>query len=105
MELLSGNEAIAQGAWEAGCRIGVAYPGTPSTETLETFAKMDGVYAEWCVNEKVAVEVGVGASAAGARVLALSAPVRYIHSACSGAKYDDLEQVFALASALAERGF
>ena len=69
MELLSGNEAIAQGAWEAGCRIGVAYPGTPSTETLEAFAKMDGVYAEWCVNEKVAVEVGVGASAAGARVL------------------------------------
>ena len=69
MELLSGNEAIAQGAWEAGCRIGVAYPGTPSTETLETFAMMDGVYAEWCVNEKVAVEVGVGASAAGARVL------------------------------------
>ena len=69
MELLSGNEAIAQGAWEAGCRIGVAYPGTPSTETLETFAKMDGVYAEWCVNEKVAVEVGIGASAAGARVL------------------------------------
>ena len=70
MELLSGNEAIAQGAWEAGCRIGVAYPGTPSTETLETFAKKEGVYAEWCVNEKVAVEVGVGASAAGARVLA-----------------------------------
>lgn len=70
MVLLSGNEAIAQGAWEAGARIGVAYPGTPSTETLEAFAKKDGVYAEWCVNEKVAVEVGVGASAAGARVLA-----------------------------------
>lgn len=70
MELLSGNEAIAQGAWEAGCRIGVAYPGTPSTETLETFAKKDGVYAEWAVNEKVAVEVALGASAAGARVLA-----------------------------------
>ncbi|MDO4182350.1 MAG: thiamine pyrophosphate-dependent enzyme [Coriobacteriia bacterium] len=70
MELLSGNEAIARGAWEAGCTIGVAYPGTPSTETLENFAKMDGVYAEWCTNEKVAVEVGVGASAAGARVLA-----------------------------------
>ena len=69
MELLSGNEAIAQGAWEAGARIGVAYPGTPSTETLEAFAKKDGVYAEWCVNEKVAVEVGVGASAGGARVL------------------------------------
>ncbi|MEE0706959.1 MAG: indolepyruvate ferredoxin oxidoreductase subunit alpha, partial [Adlercreutzia sp.] len=70
MELMSGNEAIAQGAWEAGCTIGVAYPGTPSTETLEAFAKKDDVYAEWCVNEKVAVEVGVGASAAGARVLA-----------------------------------
>lgn len=69
MELMSGNEAIAQGAWEAGARIGVAYPGTPSTETLENFAKKEGVYAEWAVNEKVAVEVGVGASAAGARVL------------------------------------
>lgn len=70
MVLMSGNEAIAQGAWEAGATIGVAYPGTPSTETLENFAQKDGVYAEWCVNEKVAVEVGVGAAAAGARVLA-----------------------------------
>ena len=43
MELMSGNEAIAQGAWEAGCTIGVAYPGTPSTETLEAFAKKEGV--------------------------------------------------------------
>ena len=70
MELLSGNEAIARGAWEAGASIGVAYPGTPSTETMETFAKFDNVYAEWCTNEKVAVEVGLGASAAGCRVLA-----------------------------------
>ena len=70
MELLSGNEAIAQGAWEAGARVGVAYPGTPSTETLENFAKKEGVYAEWCTNEKVALEVGMGACAAGARVLA-----------------------------------
>ncbi|MCL1796887.1 MAG: thiamine pyrophosphate-dependent enzyme [Eggerthellaceae bacterium] len=70
MELLSGNEAIAQGAWEAGVRIGVAYPGTPSTETMECFATKEGVYAEWCPNEKVALEVGLGASAAGARVLA-----------------------------------
>ena len=69
MKLLSGNEAIARGAWEAGATIGVAYPGTPSTETMETFARFDGVYAEWCTNEKVAVEVGLGASAAGARVL------------------------------------
>lgn len=70
MQLLSGNEAIAQGAWEAGAHVGVAYPGTPSTETMEEFGKKDGVYAEWCPNEKVAVEVGAGASAAGARVLA-----------------------------------
>ena len=70
MELMSGNEAIARGAWEAGATIGVAYPGTPSTETMESFARYEDVYAEWCTNEKVAVEVGVGASAAGARVLA-----------------------------------
>lgn len=70
MELMSGNEAIARGAWEAGASIGVAYPGTPSTETMESFSRYDGVYAEWCTNEKVAVEVGIGASAAGARVLA-----------------------------------
>lgn len=69
MKLLSGNEAIAQGAWEAGCHIGTAYPGTPSTETMETFAELLGVYAEWCPNEKVALEVAVGASAAGARTL------------------------------------
>ena len=69
MEFLSGNEAIARGAWEAGCHIGTAYPGTPSTETMETFAMLPGVYAEWCPNEKVALEVAMGASAAGARVL------------------------------------
>lgn len=69
MELMSGNEAIAQGAWEAGASIGVAYPGTPSTETMEQFALKEGVYAEWCTNEKVALEVGLGAAAAGARVL------------------------------------
>lgn len=70
MQFLSGNEAIAQGAWEAGAHIGVAYPGTPSTEAMEAFSAKDGVYAEWCPNEKVALEVGAGASAAGARVLA-----------------------------------
>ena len=69
MELLSGNEAIAQGAWEAGAHIGAAYPGTPSTETMEAFAAKSGVYAEWSPNEKVALEVGIGASCAGARVL------------------------------------
>ena len=67
MELLSGNEAIARGAWEAGATVGVAYPGTPSTETMEQCATMEGVYGEWCVSEKVAVEVRMGASAGGAR--------------------------------------
>jgi len=67
--LLSGNEAIARGAWEAGASIGVGYPGTPSTETLESFAASEGVYAEWATNEKVALEVGIGASQAGARAL------------------------------------
>lgn len=70
MELLSGNEASAHAAKDAGASIGVGYPGTPSTETLETFAKLDGVYAEWCTNEKVALEVAIGASAAGARCFA-----------------------------------
>jgi indolepyruvate ferredoxin oxidoreductase, alpha subunit len=69
MELLSGNEAIARGAYEAGCTFASAYPGTPSTETLEAFAKYDGVYAEWATNEKVAVESSLGASLAGVRSL------------------------------------
>jgi indolepyruvate ferredoxin oxidoreductase alpha subunit len=68
-EILSGNEAIARGAWEAGVRVAAAYPGTPSTEILENIAKYEGIYAEWSPNEKVAMEVGTGASWAGARVL------------------------------------
>jgi indolepyruvate ferredoxin oxidoreductase alpha subunit len=69
MQLLSGNEAIAHGARDAGATIASAYPGTPSTETLETYAKFEGVYAEWATNEKVALEVAIGASAAGVRTL------------------------------------
>lgn len=68
-ELLSGNEAIAQGAWEAGVHIGVGYPGTPSTETLENLSRHEGVYCEWAPNEKVALEVAIGASMGGARCL------------------------------------
>ena len=68
--LLSGNEAIAQGAWEAGVRVAAAYPGTPSTEILENLARKPGVYAEWAPNEKVALEVAIGASLGGARALA-----------------------------------
>ena len=67
--LMSGNEAIARGAYELGIRFGVGYPGTPSTEILEEFSKYDGVYAEWAPNEKVALEVGIGAAVAGARAL------------------------------------
>ncbi|HJA29981.1 MAG TPA: 4Fe-4S binding protein [Candidatus Olsenella pullicola] len=67
--LMSGNEAIAQGAWEAGVAIGVGYPGTPSTETLESLVRKDDVYCEWSPNEKVAFEVGLGAAIAGARSL------------------------------------
>ena len=67
--LLSGNEAIARGAWEAGCKVAAAYPGTPSTEILENMARYPEVNAEWSPNEKVALEVGSGASYAGARTL------------------------------------
>ena len=66
-KLMLGNEAVARGLYEAGCRIASAYPGTPSTEITETLAKYDEVYAEWAPNEKVAMEVALGASIAGAR--------------------------------------
>jgi indolepyruvate ferredoxin oxidoreductase alpha subunit len=69
VEILSGNEAIARGAWEAGVRLAAAYPGTPSTEILEALSRYDDVYTEWSPNEKVAMEVGLGASIAGARSL------------------------------------
>lgn len=68
--LLSGNEAVARGAWEAGVVVASAYPGTPSTEILENFARFPNVYAEWAPNEKVAVDVAVGAAYAGRRALA-----------------------------------
>jgi indolepyruvate ferredoxin oxidoreductase alpha subunit len=67
--LLSGNEAVARGAWEAGVAVASAYPGTPSTEILENFARFPNVYAEWAPNEKVAVDVAVGAAYAGRRAL------------------------------------
>jgi indolepyruvate ferredoxin oxidoreductase alpha subunit len=70
-EVLSGNEAIARGAWEAGVTFACAYPGTPSTEILENVAKhyQDDIYSQWSPNEKTAMEVGVGASIAGARTM------------------------------------
>jgi indolepyruvate ferredoxin oxidoreductase alpha subunit len=68
--LLSGNEAIAMGAWQAGVSVASAYPGTPSTEILEHLARFPGVYAEWAPNEKVALDVAIGAAYAGKRALA-----------------------------------
>lgn len=66
-KLLLGNEAIARGVFEAGVTVSTAYPGTPSTEITEAIAKYDEIYSEWAPNEKVALEVAIGASIAGAR--------------------------------------
>ncbi len=69
-QLLSGNEAIARGAYEYGVRVATAYPGTPSTEILENMVEYkDDLYCEWSPNEKVAMEVAIGAAFAGARSL------------------------------------
>ena len=70
IRLLSGDEAVARGAWEAGVAVASAYPGTPSTEILEEFARFPDVYAEWATNEKVAMDVAIGAAYAGKRALA-----------------------------------
>lgn len=70
IKLLSGNEAVARGAWEAGVAVASAYPGTPSTEILENFAHYPNVYAEWAPNEKVALDVAIGAAYTGRRAFA-----------------------------------
>lgn len=66
-KLMLGNEAIARGAWEAGVRVATAYPGTPSTEITEFLAEYPEIDSEFSVNEKVALEIGIGACIAGAR--------------------------------------
>ena len=66
-KLMLGNEAFARGLYEAGCKVVSSYPGTPSTEITEAAAKYDEIYAEWAPNEKVAMEVALGASIAGVR--------------------------------------
>lgn len=68
-KIMSGNEAIARGAYEAGCTVASAYPGTPSTEILENLSLYKEVYSEWAPNEKVACEVACGAAIAGARAM------------------------------------
>ena len=67
MELMLGNKAVARGAYEAGVRVATAYPGTPSTEITEFIANYDEIYTEWSPNEKIALEVAIGASIAGGR--------------------------------------
>ena len=66
-KLMLGNEAFARGIYEAGCTVVSSYPGTPSTEITEYAAKYNEIYAEWAPNEKVAMEVAIGASIGGAR--------------------------------------
>ncbi len=66
-KLMLGNAAVARGAYEAGVSVVSSYPGTPSTEITENIVKYEEIYAEWAPNEKVAAEVAIGASIAGAR--------------------------------------
>lgn len=65
--LMLGNEAVARGLFESGCKVVSSYPGTPSTEITEYASKYDQIYCEWASNEKVAAEVAIGASISGAR--------------------------------------
>jgi len=68
-ELMYGNEAIARGAYDAGCAVATGYPGTPSTEIIESMARYRDIHVEWSTNEKVALEVAIGASLSGRRAL------------------------------------
>lgn len=68
-KILLGNEAVARGAYEAGVKVISSYPGTPSTEITESAAKYGSLHCEWAVNEKVGMEVAIGASIAGARAM------------------------------------
>ncbi len=65
--LLTGNEAVARGVWEAGVSFSSAYPGTPSTEIIENLANYPEIASEWATNEKVGFEAAIGASVVGAR--------------------------------------
>ena len=72
VKIMLGNEAIARGAFEAGVKVSAAYPGTPSTEISENIVNYPEIYAEWSPNEKVAMEVAIGASISGVRAIYLS---------------------------------
>ncbi len=66
-ELMLGNKAVARGLYESGCRVVSSYPGTPSTEITEYVSQYSEIYSEWAPNEKVAMEVAIGACFGGAR--------------------------------------
>ena len=68
--LLSGNEAFARGAYEAGVVLAAAYPGTPSSEILQNVAQYKEIIADWATNEKTAFEICIGAAMGGARIMA-----------------------------------
>ena len=68
-KLMTGNEAFAYGAYINGVRVGAAYPGTPSSEIMDNFSKYPGVFAEWSPNEKVSMDVAIGAAYAGTRAM------------------------------------
>ncbi len=68
-KLMLGNEAVARGAYEAGVKVVSSYPGTPSTEITQEIAKYDEIYTEWAPNEKVSLEVAIGASIVGERAM------------------------------------
>ena len=68
---MSGCEAVAQGAWEAGVHVVSSYPGSPVTSIVDAFAKLDGVHVTWATNEKVALEISAGVAYSGARALAV----------------------------------
>ena len=66
-ELMLGNKALARGLYEGGCSVASSYPGTPSTEVTEEISLFRDIYSEWAPNEKVAMEVAIGASLARQR--------------------------------------
>jgi indolepyruvate ferredoxin oxidoreductase alpha subunit len=93
--LMNGNEAIARGAYEAGVVVAASYPGTPGTEILASMARYDDILADWAVNEKTAMEIGIGAAMGGVRTMvsmkqqginvALDPLINWSHTGTNGA--------------------
>jgi indolepyruvate ferredoxin oxidoreductase, alpha subunit len=71
MTCMTGNQAIARGAYEAGVRVATSHPGHPCSEVLETIVNFPEIYSEWSISEKVALEVAIGASIAGSRAICI----------------------------------